>query len=105
MPCFDLSSVPTDPWICRCITQDYAAYYIVSVSLMGFEKTYCIGVIVRIFICNIGNDHMHGRFRELYMSRDRKFPTTCYVRPASLRTACAYTQSDHLLVAYIFYES
>ena len=31
------------------------------------------------------------------MSRDMRFPTMWYVRPAKLRPACAYAQSDQSL--------
>ena len=43
---------------------------------------------------------------QLYMSHGMRFPTMRYVRQQSLRSACAYAQSDQslLLVACIFYE-
>ena len=35
-----------------------------------------------------------GRPFVAHMSRDMRFPTMWYVRPARLRPACAYAQSD-----------
>ena len=42
-------------------------------------------------------------FKQYYLSRDRRFLTMWYVRPAKAQTSCAYAQSDQNLCLSLEY--